>query len=140
MKRMSVAQFKAQYTAGKRPKRKAPARRGKPISLAEEGLYRALQRVAPESGWDLCREHVFHPTRKWRFDFAFPIVKLAIEVDGRGRDNELGGHQTVTGVRNDHEKQNAAIALGWKVMRFPATDKKFVMRWAAEILAVWAIL
>jgi very-short-patch-repair endonuclease len=134
MKRMTVAQFKAQFTAGKRPKRKVPARRGKPISLAEEGLYRALQRVAPESGWDLCREHVFHSTRKWRFDLAFPSVKLAIEVDGRGR------HQTVTGVRADHEKQNAAIALGWKVMRFPATDKKFVMRWAAEILAVWAIL
>jgi very-short-patch-repair endonuclease len=134
MKRMTVAQFKAQFTAGKLPKRKAPARRGKPISLAEEGLYRALQRVAPESGWDLCREHVFHPTRKWRFDFAFPSVKLAIEVDGRGR------HQTVTGARADHEKQNAAIALGWKVMRFAATDKKYVMRWAAEILAVWAIL
>jgi oligoendopeptidase F len=27
-------------------------------------------------------QHVFHPTRKWRFDFAFLDIFLAVEVDG----------------------------------------------------------
>ena len=27
-------------------------------------------------------EFRFHPVRKWRWDYAYPSVKLAIEVDG----------------------------------------------------------
>src|SRR6187551_2874790 len=27
-------------------------------------------------------EHRFHPTRKWRFDYAFPIAMLAVEIEG----------------------------------------------------------
>lgn len=64
------------------------------------------------------REYRFHPVRKWRFDMAWPAVKLAVEIDGRGR------HQTVVGVRRDTEKINEAIKLGWRVLRFPATDYK----------------
>lgn len=70
------------------------------------------------SGSDIEREHRFHPTRKWRFDFAFPSRKVAIEIDGRGR------HQTVAGVRADCEKNNNAISRGWAVFRLPTSDIK----------------
>jgi very-short-patch-repair endonuclease len=95
-------------------------------SKAHECLVAALEQ-SPLPGWDLVQEHRFHPSRNWRFDVAFPSQKLAIEVDGRGR------HQTVVGVRNDCEKLNEAVRLGWRVLRFPATDKARAHEWAALI-------
>jgi|SRR6476661_203659 len=76
------------------------------------------------------REFRFHATRRWRFDFAWPAIKLAVEIDGRGR------HQTVTGVRSDCEKANEAIRLGWRVLRFPATDYRQARQWARTIVEV----
>lgn len=107
----------------------ASARRPSKRSLAEEALAEALE-ADPLPGWDLTREFVFHEERKWRFDFAFPSVKLAVEVDGRGR------HQRVDGVRRDCEKGNEAVLLGWRVLRFPATDKRKAAEWAAFIREV----
>lgn len=86
--------------------------------------------LRPLPGSDMVREHVFHPTRKWRFDIAFPSVKLAVEIDGRGR------HQTIAGVRADYEKMNEATRLGWRVLRFPATDKARVNQWIAFVKEV----
>lgn len=98
-------------------------------SAAEEALVRELE-AAPLPGWDLVREHRFHPERRWRFDLAFPSQRLGVEVDGRGR------HQTVAGVRNDCEKLNEAVRLGWRVLRFPASDKARARQWADLIREV----
>ena len=63
-------------------------------------------------------EYRFHPTRRWRFDFAFPhlIPPLAIEVHGgtwsRGR------HTRGKGFEGDCDKSNAAVLLGWRVLQF----------------------
>ena len=61
------------------------------------------------------KEYRFHPKRKWRFDYAFPAVKLALEVEGgvwtRGR------HTRPQGFLNDIEKYNTATLLGWRVLR-----------------------
>lgn len=57
------------------------------------------------------REFRFHKTRRWRFDFAWPELKVACEVDG-------GGHKMYWKTyRNDVEKMNAALFLGWQVFR-----------------------
>ena len=66
------------------------------------------------------REHVFHGTRKWRFDFAWPERKLAAEVEGLSSGKSR--HQTIKGYRADCEKYNAAVMAGWRVLRF--TDKE----------------
>lgn len=62
------------------------------------------------------REFQFHPSRKWRFDFADPARKIAVEIDGgvfvRGR------HSRGAGYRSDCEKLNAAAALGWRVFKY----------------------
>jgi very-short-patch-repair endonuclease len=64
---------------------------------------------------DLICEHKFHPSRKWRFDFAHTPTKTAIEIEGgiysRGRHTRPGGFSA------DAEKYNAATYLGWKVFR-----------------------
>lgn len=68
------------------------------------------------------KEHVFHPTRKWRFDYAWPEYKVALEVEGgiwmRGR----GAHSRPQGIERDIEKYNAAVVLGWRVLRVVPTD------------------
>lgn len=97
-------------------------------SDAEECLAAALA-SSPLPGWDLTREFHFHPTRKWRWDFAFPSVKLAIEVDGRG-------HFAGSKAKSDYEKQNEAVRMGWRVLRFPSGQKKKAAEWAALILEV----
>lgn len=75
-------------------------------------------------------EFQFHPTRKWRFDFAWPDYRVAIEKEGgiyagKGRQCQcclqpLGGaHRSVTGILRDIEKYNEAQRLAWHVLRFP---------------------
>lgn len=97
-------------------------------SSKEDALAAALS-ARPVAGTEMVREHRFHPTRKWSFDFAWPSIKLALELDGRGR------HQTVKGVREDCEKLNAAVILGWRVLRYPATDIANVDAWVSEVQA-----
>ena len=62
------------------------------------------------------REYRFHPERKWRFDFAFPAAKVAVECEGgvfvQGR------HNRGASMLADMEKYNAAAELGWAVLRY----------------------
>lgn len=64
---------------------------------------------------DIVKEYRFHPTRRWRFDYAIPSHKIAIEVEGgvwiQGR------HTRGSGFIKDMEKYNAAAALGWRLIR-----------------------
>lgn len=75
------------------------------------------------SGYELTREHRFHPDRQWRFDFAIVRARLAIEIEGTtffgGRKS---GHQTAKGYRKDCEKYNAAVMMGWRVLRYTQQD------------------
>lgn len=72
-------------------------------------------------GVEVVKEHVFHFTRKWRFDYAIPALKVAIEIDG-GVWN-YGRHNRAQGYINDMEKLNTAASLGWVVLRFTTNDR-----------------
>jgi len=63
------------------------------------------------------REVRFHPTRAWRFDFAFPERKLAVEIEGGIWST--GRHTRGAGFIGDCEKLNEAARLGWTVYRMP---------------------
>lgn len=65
----------------------------------------------------LMEEYQFHPIRRWRFDFAAPHCKLAIEIDG-GQWTPHGGRHARD---SDREKHNAAAVLGWRVLRYSST-------------------
>jgi very-short-patch-repair endonuclease len=62
------------------------------------------------------REYRFHPVRKFRFDFAYPEKKLAIEIDGATYSN--GRHNRGKGYEADCFKMALALSLGWSVYRF----------------------
>lgn len=82
------------------------------------------------SGWPereyWTTEHRFHPTRKWRFDFAYVALKIAVEQEGgiwiRGKSGHGGAHSLPTNILRDMEKSNAAQALGWRIFRFTPTQ------------------
>jgi len=69
------------------------------------------------------REYRFHPTRRWRFDVAFPKQRVAVELEGGVWT--LGRHTRGKGFRGDMEKYNAATELGWRLLRFAANDLEF---------------
>lgn len=58
------------------------------------------------------RDYRFHPTRKWRLDWAWPQQRVALEVDG-GRYAFAGGRHATDA---DHEKLNRAASMGWRVL------------------------
>lgn len=64
-------------------------------------------------------EHRFHPIRMFRFDFAWPHLKIGVELQGgiyyRGRST---GHTSISGMENDMEKLNLAVTNGWLLLQF----------------------
>jgi len=56
----------------------------------------------------LC-EYRFAEGRKFRFDFAFPAKKIAVEIDGMV-------HRIRVRFLADREKGNLAILYGWRVL------------------------
>jgi very-short-patch-repair endonuclease len=61
------------------------------------------------------REYRFHPARRWRFDLAWPIPRVAVEVDGGAY---IGGrHTSGPGFEADCEKHSVAASQGWRVLR-----------------------
>jgi very-short-patch-repair endonuclease len=65
------------------------------------------------------REHYFAKPRRWRFDAAWPSLKLAVEIEGGTWVN--GRHNRGAGFEADLEKYNHAGLLGWTVLRFSGT-------------------
>lgn len=61
------------------------------------------------------KEYRFHPTRMWRFDYAIPAHKIAIEVEGGVWTG--GRHTSSVGFLGDMEKYNTATVMGWRVLR-----------------------
>lgn len=66
------------------------------------------------------KEHKFHPKRKWRFDYAIPEHKIALEVEGGVWTG--GRHIRAQGFLGDMEKYNTATLMGWRVFRTTPDD------------------
>ena len=60
-------------------------------------------------------EFRFHDERKWRFDFAWPESRIAVEIEGGIWSG--GRHTRGAGFISDAAKYNHAAALGWRVFR-----------------------
>lgn len=76
------------------------------------------------------KEYRFHPVRRWRFDYALPTFKIALEVEGGVWTG--GRHTSPTGFLGDMEKYNTATLLGWRVLR--ATPKELYTQKTFDML------
>ena len=83
--------------------------------------------VAPLLPHDGLAEFLFHPTRRFRFDFCWPQHRVALEIDGgifgRGKAcptcgrKAVGAHSSIQRLKADMDKLNEAAMLGFCVLR-----------------------
>lgn len=107
------------YKPASKPKVKLP--KIEKISVEKEAIKKIL--------WLFNREGIipgyveelqFHDVRQFRFDWAIPQWKLAIEYEGiMGKKSR---HTTIGGYTRDAEKYNLAQLEGWKVLRYTAKN------------------
>lgn len=80
-------------------------------------------------------EHRFHPTRRWRLDWAWPdpahpCWMIAVEVEGGAWTR--GRHTRGAGYVADMQKYNTATLMGWRVLRY--TPQQFARGdWVADV-------
>lgn len=67
-------------------------------------------------------EHRFDQGRLWRFDFAWPTVRVAVEIEGGTYSRRRSRHTTGSGHQSDCEKYNAAAIAGWCVLKYTSKD------------------
>jgi hypothetical protein len=80
-------------------------------------------------------ELAWGPQRRYRLDFAYPAVKLVVEVDGHAF------HFTPEQQRWDNRRQNALVSAGWTVLRYNWWDVTYdPRRVGAEIAAAYRAL
>ncbi len=104
---------------------KMPAGGNSSPSVQKEYITLNLQYWCNERGLELVLEHKFHPTRKYRADWAIPALKLLLEYEGLF--SEKSRHTTKAGYSADTEKYTEAAKLGWTVFRYTAMNYKNLM-------------
>lgn len=85
---------------------------------------RVLDRLTQKSKIDIFKflearlekEFKFFEGRQWKFDFALPEAKVAIEIEGGIFSG--GRHTRSVGYLKDLEKYNTATKLGWRIFRY----------------------
>ena len=96
-----------------------------------------VEAQAQEAGWPKPEREVrVCKDRRFRFDYAWPELSLdeamnlpegafistiasgvALEIDGGVWMRGKSGHSSGKGILRDMEKQNVAVANGWRVLR-----------------------
>ena len=66
-------------------------------------------------------EYRFHPTRRWKIDWAAPTLRLGLEYEG-GVFHAAGGHRATGKFLRDLEKYSVAAAMGWRIIRCTARE------------------
>ncbi len=127
MKAISIEDYRAMTTPKATNKAKAKEQARKLAELVEINLSDLPGYV---------KEHIFHPTRKWRFDYAWLDLKVALEIHGGVFTN--GRHTRGSGFTEDKVKMNEAQLLGWIVIEATTAQVKNgqMLKWVNEAIEV----
>jgi len=104
------------------------------MSVLNEKVARDLKALGLMEGCE--REYKFHPTRRWKADFAwdgllieykpgsFRGIKLMLEVNGGTymQGKSRGAHSRGARQRDDYEKWSEASLMGWTVLLVDSKD------------------
>lgn len=116
--------------------KKNPQKKGKTIpkvNKTKAWIAKNLWAWCKANKLTLLKEHMFHGERKWRFDWALPDLKVAIEFEGI--ISEKSRHTTIVGYTGDAEKYSAAAILGWKVLRYTALNYRTMISDLDKLIA-----
>lgn len=73
----------------------------------------------------LCPDPLTGKPRRYRLDFAYPVSKIYVEIDGYYRyGGGRGSHATYSGFHRDREKDRCMVWNGWLPIRFGSADLK----------------
>lgn len=131
------------------PAQRWPAGGGSPVqtSLSVEEMKKALKKaktgqleaemlaqIAAARLLPCSPQYRFHRTRMWRFDFAWPELLFAVEVNGAIFVH--GAHSRGKGQENDMEKIAEAAILGWTTICVSSNQIKSgeALRWIETIV------
>lgn len=73
------------------------------------------------------KEVLFHPTRKWRLDYAWPALKIGLEIHGGNHSN--GRHVRGAGFAEDRAKMNEAQLCGWLILECTPDNIPSMREW-----------
>ena len=104
--------------------------KAKKVNLKEQLLRSWLE----SENIDYKPEYVFCDGRRWRFDYALPEHKIAVEIEGGCFMFGGGGHNRGAAMRKDMEKYNEAAMLGWKVLRYMPENLELAIRDIMRVL------
>ncbi len=126
MKSISIEDYRAIISPKAQKKAKAKEQARKLAALVELCLTEL-----PEYQ----QEFIFHPTRKWRFDYVWPALKVALEIHGGVFTN--GRHTRGKGFSEDKVKMNSAQLLGWIVIEATTAQVKDgqMLNWIKQAIA-----
>lgn len=92
------------------------------MSSHETKFFILWQELSEEiGGIPLEREFKFLPDRRYRFDFAHPTTRVAVELEGGHWMKGGGRHNRGSGFEADCLKYFEAVADNWKVFRLTAS-------------------
>jgi len=89
---------------------------------SQKGITKILDEYSSMFGYEWETEYTFSKSRMFRFDYAIPSLKIAVEYEGLMSGKSR--HTTVTGYTTDTEKYNLATGLGWDVIRVTSINLK----------------
>ncbi|OTG81821.1 hypothetical protein B9T31_14955 [Acinetobacter sp. ANC 4558] len=118
MTSISIAEYKKKYAKPRRSKRRVAVKKERVVSEGEATLAQQLKSCKIKFE----QEFKFHSTRQWRADFHLVSKKILVEVEGGIWSN--GRHTRGKGYLGDMEKYNAAVMLGYQVIRFSTEQVK----------------
>ncbi len=111
-----------------RNKKRARTAKTKKITPPATDVF--TQICAKELGVECVKEYRFYKNRQWRFDYALPKYKIAIEVEGGVWTQ--GRHVRPVGFLGDMNKYNMATLMGWRLFR--TTPKKLLTNDTLKLL------
>ena len=94
----------------------------KPKGTSQKSITKILDEYSQIFGYEWVTEYTFAKSRMFRFDYAIPDLKIAVEYEGLMASKSR--HTTVTGYTTDTEKYNLAVGLGWDVIRVTSINLK----------------
>jgi very-short-patch-repair endonuclease len=89
-----------------------------------EALFAFQLQASGAPQWERQYRFAHELGREWRWDFAWPGLKLAVEIQGGIWKKGGGAHSHPTDILRNMAKHNDGAKLGWRLLQFSTDEVK----------------